>query len=92
MTTGELVGIAAMKPTQSHHFQQVVDLLFDLGLGPLADLQPVRHVIAHGHVLERRIVLEHESDVATLRRHPSDVATTDRDGSGVGLIQASDGT
>jgi hypothetical protein len=70
----------------------VVNLRLDLGLGPLADLQPVGHVLANGQVFERGVVLEHEPDAAALRRHPGDVATVDRDGSGVGLVETGDGT
>ena len=36
--------------------------------GPLAHLEPERDVVAHGHVLEGRVVLEDEADVALLRR------------------------
>ena len=35
----------------------------------LADRQPERDVVAHGHVLERGVVLEDEADLAPLRRH-----------------------
>ena len=70
LTAGELVGIAGLESGQPDHFEQVVDLGLDLGLGPLADLQPVGHVVAHGQMLERGVVLKDEPDPATLRRTP----------------------
>ena len=41
--------------------------LADLVLRSLADLEPERDVAEHRQVLERRVVLEHEADVAPLR-------------------------
>ena len=45
-----------------------MDALADLGLRPLADLQPEGDVLEDGHVLEGRVVLEDEADPAILRR------------------------
>ena len=39
--------------------------------------QPEGDVVAHGHVLERRVVLEDEADAALLRRHAGDVLALD---------------
>ena len=47
-------------------------------LGPLADRQAEGDVVAHGHVLERGVVLEDEADAALLRRHAGDVVPADR--------------
>ena len=69
----------------------MVDLLLDLDLGTLADLEAERDVVAHGQMLERRIVLEDEADTAPLRRDVRHVAPVDRDGAGVGQVQAGDG-
>ena len=51
----------------------------DLVLGPLADLEPEGHVAAHRQVLERGVVLEHEADVALLRRQVGGVDALDLD-------------
>ena len=57
----------ARSPASWTRFEQLVDALADLGLRPLPHLQPERDVVAHGHVLEGRVVLEDEADVALLR-------------------------
>ena len=62
----------------------------DLGLRPLADRQPEGDVVAHGHVLERGVVLEHEADAALLRRQLRRVAAGDDDRAGVGLLEPGD--
>jgi len=59
--------------------QQLHDPLADLRLRALADLQAEGHVAVHGHVLERRVVLEDEADVATLRGQPGRVDAGDDD-------------
>src|SRR6188472_3704899 len=83
LSAGKLIGIARLKTGKPHHFQKVVDLLLDLRLGPLADLQPEGDVVAHGQVLERRVVLEHEPDAAPLWRYMRDVTPVDRDAAGI---------
>lgn len=40
LPTGQLVGVAALKTAQPHHFQQIVHLGLDLGLGRLRTLRP----------------------------------------------------
>jgi hypothetical protein len=47
-------------------------------------------VVAHGHVLEGRVVLEHEADAALLRRDARDVVAVDLDRPRVGGLQAAD--
>jgi hypothetical protein len=70
--------------------QQVVHPLPDLGLGPLADLEPERDVAPHRQVLERGVVLEHEPDVALLRRQAGGVDALDPHGPAVGAVQPGD--
>ncbi len=62
----------------------------DLGLRPLADGQPEGHVVAHRHVLEGRVVLEHEADAPLLGRHPRDVAVAQPDRPLVGRLETRD--
>ena len=73
-----------------HELEQLVDPRLDLGLGALADLEAEGHVAVHGEVLERGVVLEHEADVALLRRQVGGVDALDLDAPGVGLLEAGD--
>src|SRR5664280_503455 len=57
--------------------EQLVDLGGDLRLGPLADLQPERHVPADGEVTERGVVLEAESDAPLPGRNVGHVLPAD---------------
>jgi hypothetical protein len=68
----ELVGVALVVAGEPDDAEQLVDRA-SISPSALADRQPERDVVAHGHVLERRVVLEHEADVAPLRR---DVVTS----------------
>ena len=70
-----------------HQLEQLVDPGADLGLGPLADLEAERDVAATRHVLERGVVLEHEADVALLRRQVGGVDALDLDRAGVGVAR-----
>ena len=62
-----------------HELEQLVHPVLDLGLGTLADLQAEGDVLGHRHVLEDRVVLEHEADVALLRRQLGGVGALDAD-------------
>ena len=90
LAAGELGRVAVLEPVEPDDLEQVVDLARDLGLGPLADGQPEGDVVAHGHVLERRIVLEDEPDAALLRGDAGDVAAADDDASAVELLEPGD--
>ena len=70
--------------------QQLVHLRRDLGARALAHLQTEGDVVADGHVLEGRVVLEDEADVALLRPHPGRVDAVDHDRARVGLLQPGD--
>jgi len=80
-----------LESTEPDHLEQVVDLLGDLGLRPPSDFQAEGHVVANRQMLEGGVVLEHEADVASLRRYPGDIAAVDRDCPGVRLIESGDG-
>ena len=67
LAAGELGRVAVLEAVQPDDLEQLVDAALDLGLGPLADRQAERDVVAHRHVLERRVVLEDEADAALLR-------------------------
>ena len=65
---GELRRVALLEAREAHDVEQPVDRRRDLVLGALADREPERDVLAHGHVLERGVVLEDEPHPALLRR------------------------
>ena len=74
LAAGELRRVARRGSRQADEPQQLVDPRVDLGLRALADRQAEGDVVAHGHVLEGRVVLEDEADAALLRRHAGRVA------------------
>ena len=73
-----------------HQFEQLGDLGGDLLLRPLPDSEPEAHVLRHGHMPERGVVLEDEADVPLLRGQPGRVVALDLDGAGVGEFQTGD--
>ena len=86
----ELGGIAVREAVEVHELQQLVHARLDLLLGPLADREPEGHVLRHGHVLEGRVVLEDEADVAALRRLLGRVLAGDVDPAAVGRLEPGD--
>src|SRR3954471_9826621 len=86
----ELAGIARLVAAKPDDAEQLVDLRGNLGLRALADAQPEGDVLAHGHVLERRVVLEDEADAAALRGQGRGVLVGDDDAPGVGQLEAGD--
>ena len=79
LPAGELRRVPLGEPVQLHEVEQLVDALADRRLRLLADREPEADVVAHGHVLERRVVLEDEADAAILRRHAGRVLAGDDD-------------
>ena len=47
-------------------------------------------VLADVHVREQRVILEHDADVALVRRHEGDVAVAEMDRAGRGLDEAAE--
>jgi hypothetical protein len=90
LAPAELAGIARLVAAEPDDAQQLVDLRDHLGLRALADPQPEGDVLAHGHVLERRVVLEHEADPAPLRGHEGGVLAGDDDAPLIGQLEARD--
>jgi hypothetical protein len=90
LAAGELGGIPVLEDLQPDHLEQLVDAPLDLALGPVPDRQAERDVVAHGHVLERRVVLEHEPDPTLLRHDARDVGAADRHHAAVEVVQAGD--
>ena len=79
LAAGELRRVAVPEVLELDEVQELVDALGDLGLRPLAHLQPERDVVPHGHVLERGVVLEDEADVSLLRRERGRVLAREED-------------
>ena len=86
----ELRRVAVAEVLELHEVQELVDALGDLRLRALAHLEAERDVLAHGHVLERRVVLEDEADVALLRRERRRVLAGEEDLAGVGRLEPGD--
>ena len=90
LAAGELGGIAMPEVLELDEVQELVDAFGDLRLRPLAHLQPEGDVVAHRHVLEGRVVLEDETDVALLRRHGGRVLAAEEDRALVGGLESGD--
>ena len=90
LAAGELGRVALPEALELDEMQELLDALADLRLRPLPHLEPERDVVAHGHVLERRVVLEDEADAALLRREPGRVVPGDEDLPGVGRLEPRD--
>ena len=86
----ELAGVARLVAAEPDDPEQLVDLRGDLGLRAFADAQPEGDVLAHRHVLERRVVLEHEADPAPLGGQQGGVLAGDDDAPRVGQLEAGD--
>ena len=56
----------------------------------MRDAQPVRDVVAHGHVWEERVVLKDHGRAAAVHRQVVDTATADLDVAEVGVVEAGD--
>src|SRR5439155_455053 len=61
-----------------------------LAAGAAADLEAELDVLVEGHVLEERVVLEHEADVALLRRELVDAPAVEEDPPAVERREAGD--
>ena len=67
------------EPLELDEVQELVHALADLGFRPFSHLQPEGDVVANGHVLERRVVLEHEADISFLGRERRGVLAREED-------------
>ncbi|MNN17370.1 hypothetical protein D3C81_1305570 [compost metagenome] len=90
----ELRRIAVGQPVELHQFQQRLHLLADLRFrGPLGarlHAQAEGHVLEHAHMLEQRVVLEHEAHLALAHMLVRGIAPGQHDLSRVGALQAGD--
>ena len=79
LPAGELRRIAVAESLELNELQELVDPVPDLGLRTLAHLEPEGDVVANGHVLERRVMLKDEPDVAVLWSDAGRVLARDHD-------------
>src|SRR6185503_21349593 len=90
LTAGKLPGVPLGEAVELHEPEELVDLVADLVLWTLADLEAEGHVLAHGEVLEGRVMLEDEADPPLLRGETRRVLAEDEDVALVGLLEAGD--
>ena len=86
----ELAGVAVGQAVELHEREQLVDAVARLALGALADAQAEADVLAHRHVLEGGVVLEHEAHAALAHRHLGGVLARDDHAAGVRGLEAGD--
>ena len=87
LAAGQLGGVPVGEARELDELEQLVDALADLLLRPLPDREREGDVVAHGHVLERGVVLEDEPDVAPLGREPGSVLAREQHLPGVGALE-----
>jgi hypothetical protein len=90
LAAGELARVALAEVREAHEVQQLLHAGAARVLGALADGQAEADVVGHRHVLEGGVVLEHEADLAALRRVVGDLLVADDHGAGVGLLEPRD--
>ena len=90
LTARELRGIAPREALQAHQREQLLHARIDLAARAPPDGQPEGDVAGHRHVLEGRVVLEHEAHAAAARGRIGDVLAADAHDAGVGALQAGD--
>ncbi len=69
LAAGQLRRAPMSKLFELHQLQHRVDPTFTLGAGQFANRQRERDVVAHRQVREKRVTLEHHTDVAFVRWH-----------------------
>ena len=82
--------LALEQVLESEDVPRLPDPAIDLLFRELAELEPERHVVVHGHVRVQRVVLEHHRDVALLRRHGVDHPVVDGDRAAADALEARD--
>ncbi len=62
LAAGQLLGFAPLVAGQPHHRQRLFDAPLGFGLGDALHLQAKGHVLADGHVREKRVALKDRVD------------------------------
>ena len=88
LAAGELRRIALLQAGELHEVEEFRGAAADLGLGGPRragpDLQAEADILDDRHVLEQRVVLEHEADIALLHGLLRGVLVAEEDGAAVG--------
>ncbi|MNO97278.1 hypothetical protein D3C76_889790 [compost metagenome] len=90
LAAGELRRLAFAVARQGDHGQRLFGAGMALGLGHAFYLQPIGDVVAHVHVREQGVVLEHGVDVTLVGRYASGFDAMDADRAAVRLLEAGD--
>src|SRR3954470_24426312 len=77
---GELTRHARVVAVELHHRERVLDAPVDIAGRDLPPPQAEGDALAHGEMRKQRVALEHETDVAPVRRLIRDVALAESDG------------
>ena len=90
LSARKLCWIPLCQPLELDELEQLVDTLVDLCTRPATYLEAEGDVVAHGHVLERGVMLEDEADAAFLRWPRGHVVAVEQDGPRVGTLEPGD--
>ncbi|MNE26213.1 hypothetical protein D3C80_1195700 [compost metagenome] len=89
LAAGQFTRVAFGVLVQAYQRQRLVDAPSDLGVGHLAHAQAEGNVVAHGHVREQRVALEHHTQAPAGRLGVGDVAAVEDDAATGDLDEAS---
>ena len=90
LAAGKLRRPAILQALQPHQLQRFERLAARGRAVDLAHAERKQHVLQHRHVREQRVGLEHQPDVALLRRRFGDVAAADEDAARGRPVEAGD--
>jgi hypothetical protein len=90
LAAGQRGGLAREVRLQAEDLGRILDAAGDLALGCLAHLQAESHVLGHGHLRVKGIVLEDHRDVAVLGRQVVHDLVADLDGPAGDVFQSGD--
>jgi hypothetical protein len=68
---------------QMQQIDEFIDAGADFAPGSRTHPQPVTDILCDGEMREQRIVLEHNTDIAPMRRQPRDILAVDQDRAGI---------
>ncbi|MNQ74992.1 hypothetical protein D3C85_897660 [compost metagenome] len=90
LAAGELRGFAVAIAGQGDHPEGLLGAGQPFGLGHAFHLQAVGDVVAHVHVREQGVVLEHGVHIPFIRRQAGGFLPMDTDGARGGLLETGD--
>ena len=90
LAAGELAGLAVEQLREPENARRIGHALLDHGLGRAQVLEPIGHVLPHGHVRVERVVLEDHGDVALGGLQVVDPPLADMDVAGGRRLQPGD--